>query len=251
MAKISVIIPARLESTRLPGKILQEIGDMPMLQHVWCQTQRMQCANEVYIATDSEKVQKLAQNWGAQVLMTPENCQSGTERIAHVLDQLTGEFIINVQGDEPFIPPTLLDQLAKRLKTKDCDLVTPVRRIETNEALFDPNLVKVVLANDGRALYFSRSPIPYARNTAKNEWISAGDYWAHIGVYGYKRTLLEGYSSLAASHLEKIENLEQLRYLQNGYSIQTIQTDYHPIGVDTAEDLENARKHYKYYIQNS
>ena len=243
--KVSVVIPARLESTRLPGKVLHEIGGKPMLERVWRQVMDMQHADEVMIATDSDTVRDFASKWGAQVVMTSPDCQSGTERIASILDDISGDFILNVQGDEPFIPPDLLDALVMRWKETDCDLVTPIRPIETSDEINDPDLVKVVRALDGRAVYFSRSPVPHARNTPPEEWPQEGVYWGHIGVYGYQRNLLAEYSSLAVSPLETIEKLEQLRFLDHGYCIQTLDTKYCPLGVDTIEDLEKARQHFE------
>ncbi len=243
--KVSVLIPARLESARLPGKILHDIGGKPMLERVWHQTMKMKHADEVMIATDSERVSDTAKEWGAQVIMTSPDCQSGTERIASVLGHISGDFILNVQGDEPFIPPQLLDALVERWRKTHCDLVTPIRQIHSSYEIQDPNLVKVVRARDGRAIYFSRSPVPHARNTPAEKWPEITKYWGHIGVYGYQRNLLEAYPSLPESTLENIEKLEQLRFLDYGYCIQTLETQYAPLGVDTLEDLEKARQHFQ------
>ena len=242
--KFSIVIPARLESSRLPRKILLEIGGEPMLYRVWKQATKMSYCDEIIIATDSQEVFDRARAWGAEVKMTPKDCNSGTERIVSLISELSGDFILNIQGDEPFIPEQLLNALVARWLECNCDVVTPVREITSVDELFDDNLVKVVRAYDGRALYFSRSAIPHARNHVKEEWLSVAQYWAHVGVYGYKREVLLGYASLAESLNEQIERLEQLRLLENGFQIQTLETKYQPIGVDTIDDLQVAREYY-------
>lgn len=238
---ISVVIPARLGSTRLPRKVLLDIGGKPMLRHVWERASAMTLATEVCIATDSDEVAVAAQSWGAQVAMTSPDCASGTERIASLLATLKGDFILNVQGDEPFIPPALLDALVAAWQETGADIVTPVYRITDVQALADPNRVKVVRAGDGRALYFSRSTVPHIRGRPPEHWAESGLHWAHIGVYGYTRPVLEAHAQLSPSALEEAEKLEQLRFLDHGYRIQTVESAYHPLGVDTQEDLERAR----------
>lgn len=238
---VSVIIPARLGSTRLPRKALIDIGGKPMLQHVWEQASKMRKADRVAIATDSEEILERAEAWGATVFMTSPDCQSGTERLASLLSKLDSEFFLNVQGDEPFIQPDLLDSLVQVWENTRCDLVTAVYRIRTHREVLDPNLVKVVRRNDGEAMYFSRSPVPHVRGVPQEQWPTEHTFWAHIGVYGYTRETLARYTELAPGQLEQCEKLEQLRFLEHGMSIQAVETAYEPLGIDTPEDLELAR----------
>lgn len=239
---ITAVIPARLSSSRLPRKVLADIGGRPLIWHVWSRVRQAIEIDEVFIATDSTEVADAATGFGAQVLMTSPDCQSGTERIASVIDRLDGNLILNVQGDEPLIDPKMLDALVDRWQSVSCELITPVFPIKTMEELQSPNVVKVARASDGRALYFSRSPIPYLRDIPTDSWLQHGIFWGHIGVYGYNRTVLANYYELPLSTLEKLEKLEQLRFLEAGYSIQTVETDYRPNSVDIADDLERVRK---------
>jgi len=173
--------------------------------------------------------------------MTSPNCRSGTERIASILDGLKGQFILNVQGDEPFIDPVLLDALVERFANYGGDVVTPVYPIRELATLTNPAVVKVVRGADGRAWYFSRSPIPHVRGVPIEEWPARGLHWGHLGVYGYARSKLAVYATLPESPLEGIEALEQLRFLEAGWRIQTVETDYHVVAIDTLEDLIRAR----------
>ncbi|WOO42156.1 3-deoxy-manno-octulosonate cytidylyltransferase [Rubellicoccus peritrichatus] len=242
MSCVSVVIPARLESTRLPNKVLLEIGGKPMLERVWEQVSQMKSADEVFIATDSGLVAEAAESWGAKVALTSPDCPSGTDRIASILDKLSGDFILNVQGDEPFVPPALLEDLVEAFNQNPCDIVTPVFSIAEGEEILDPNLVKAVRTGSGRALYFSRGAVPHVRGSDHNHWPVEAIHWGHIGVYGYSRDVLAKYPGLSQSPLERVEKLEQLRFLENGFSIQTVVTEYRPIGVDTEEDLIRARE---------
>jgi 3-deoxy-manno-octulosonate cytidylyltransferase (CMP-KDO synthetase) len=238
----TVVIPARLSSSRLPHKVLADIHGHPLIWHVWQRVKQAQMIDQVFITTDSDEVKQAAEAFGAQVLMTSPECQSGTERIASVLGLLDGDLTLNVQGDEPLVDPLMLDMLVERWQSFPCDLITPVFAIKTTEELQSPNVVKVARASDGRALYFSRSPIPFLRDLPFDSWLQHGTFWGHIGVYGYSREVLAHYYDLANSPLEKMEKLEQLRFLEAGYNIQTIETDYRPNSVDIAEDLERVRQ---------
>lgn len=238
----SVVIPARLASTRLAGKVLLDLNGWPVLRHVWERVRLMRRADEVVIATDSEEVAAMAAGWGAVCELTSASCRSGTERIVELLSRLRGDFILNVQGDEPAIDPGLLDELVERAAVTGADLVTAVAPLADAVALHSPDRVKVVRALDGRAIYFSRSPVPFLRGVAPAEWLSSGrQYWCHIGVYGYTRAVLEAYRELPVSPLEEMECLEQLRFVDAGYCFQTVETGYHPVAIDTAADLEAAR----------
>ncbi|MDR2513542.1 MAG: 3-deoxy-manno-octulosonate cytidylyltransferase [Puniceicoccales bacterium] len=241
---IIVAIPARLASTRLPRKVLLDLGGKPVVQHVWERASQMRLASRVVILADSEELANTAQNFGAEVILTPPECPSGTARLASALEKLPGNFFLNVQGDEPCIEPTLLDALATRWHDTQCELVTAVSRIHDTTRLQNPNVVKVVRGESGQALYFSRSPVPYRRGLSMEKWLddNSTPYWAHIGVYGYTRKTLASYPALPPTRLEVIESLEQLRFIEHGKIFQTVETNYHPIAIDTAEDLENARK---------
>ena len=238
---ITAIIPARLASTRLPNKLLLDLEGKPVLQRVWEQVVQAAAVDAVHIATDAEQIAEQARSWGASVYMTSPECVSGTHRIASLLDQIEGTFFLNVQGDEPFIEPKLLDGLIHLWQQQQCDWVTAISRIQDSAALKDSNLVKAVIAQDGRALYFSRSPIPFVRDVDPDDWPNHHAYWGHIGVYGYTRGLLEKYPTLPPSPLETVEKLEQLRFLEYSFSGYTLVTDYQPIGIDTEADLETAR----------
>ena len=241
MSSVTLCIPARIASTRLPRKVLLDLGGKPVVQHVWERARQVRQADRVVLLTDSEEVATVARGFGAEVLMTDPACPSGTARMASVIDRLPGDFFLNVQGDEPFIQPELLDGLITRWQETRCPLVTAVSRIATAERLLAPSVVKVVRAENGEAIYFSRSPIPHLRGVDPAEWVARRDYWVHIGVYGYDRATLAGYAQLRATELEATESLEQLRFLAHGKTFQTVVTDYHPVAIDTPEDLAVAR----------
>ncbi|MEK8018494.1 MAG: 3-deoxy-manno-octulosonate cytidylyltransferase [Candidatus Parabeggiatoa sp.] len=237
--KAIVVIPARLASSRLPNKVLADIGGYPMLWHVYHRCLQASRASEVHIATDSEKVAEVVQSWGGKVWMTDSNCASGTERIVSILEQLEGDIIVNVQGDLPLIEPAIIDQLIDGFQktTPLPDIITPVCPIE-DDKIFDPNLVKVTRQHDGYALYFSRHPIPYLRDEKPENWSKSTPFFGHIGIYAYRREVLEAYHSFPTSPLEEAEKLEQLRFLQAGKRILTLMTAHYPISVDTQADLE-------------
>jgi 3-deoxy-manno-octulosonate cytidylyltransferase (CMP-KDO synthetase) len=240
--KAAVVIPARLASSRLPGKVLADIAGHPMLWHVYhrcCQASR---PASIHIATDAEAVADQVRSWGGQVWMTDPDCASGTERIVSILPQLDADVIVNVQGDEPRVDPAVIDQVIAAFEsvTPQPDIVTPAYRLD-GDRIFNTNKVKLVRRHDGYALYFSRSPIPHVRDVEPNEWSTATHYWGHIGIYGYRRQVLEQYGSMPPSPLEQAEKLEQLRFMEAGRSIYTFETDYHSTPVDTPADLELVR----------
>ncbi len=238
----TVVIPARLASTRLPRKVLLDLGGKPVIQHVWEKVSQMKRARAVVIATDSDEVVAAAKAFGADVRLTSPQCRNGTERLVELMQGgLEGDFFLNVQGDEPFIAPVLLDSLVLRREQTACDLVTAVYAIKEAKQLQDPNLVKVARAQDGHAIYFSRSPIPYLRGEPIESWCQKRPYWGHLGVYGYSRKALEIYPTLEIGGVESAESLEQLRFLEKNMSFQTVETDYHAVAIDTPEDLEHAR----------
>ena len=241
---VTVTIPARLASTRFPRKVLLDLAGKPILQHVWERACQMRTAARVVILADGEEIATAARNFGATVLTTPPECPSGTARLASAINALPGDFFLNIQGDEPCIAPQLLDLMVARWHDTRCELVTAVTRITDSAKLTNSNVVKVVRVHDGRALYFSRSPVPHRRGLAVENWLddATTPYWAHIGVYGYTRATVEAYAALPVTRLEQIESLEQLRFIEHGKTFQTVETNYHPVAIDTAGDLEIARK---------
>ena len=238
---VTLAIPARLASTRLPRKVLLDLGGKPVVQHVWERARRSKRADRVVLLTDAEEVAAVARGFGAEVVMTDPACPNGTFRLASVLDRIPGDFFINVQGDEPFIEPDLIDALADRHAATGCGLVTAVTRLASAERLMADSVVKVVRAENGEALYFSRSPVPHLRGAPPAEWTSRRAYWGHLGIYGYDRATLARYPSLPATELEVCESLEQLRFIAHGFRFQTVETSYHPVAIDTPEDLGRAR----------
>ncbi|WP_447553148.1 3-deoxy-manno-octulosonate cytidylyltransferase [Vreelandella sp. EE22] len=243
----TVVIPARFASSRLPGKPLLEIANDPMVVHVWrraCQSE----ASRVVVATDDERIRKALEPHGAEVMMTRAEHPSGTDRLAEVasLLGLDGDaLVVNVQGDEPLIPPSLINQVARGLADDpDAAIATLAEPISDVETLFNPNVVKVARAHSGRALYFSRAPIPWDREQfGRKPGLLETDAWLrHIGIYAYRASFLNAYKNMAPSQLEQLEQLEQLRALQHGYAIQVaLACEQNPAGVDTLEDLAKVR----------
>lgn len=241
--KSIVIIPARLASSRLPGKILADIDGHPMLWHVYQRCLQATKPAEIHIATDSEEIASAARSWGAKVWMTSPDCASGTERIASVIDRLDADFIVNVQGDQPLLEPSIIDRTIETFENTNPlpDIVTPACDL-SEKGIFDPNVVKMVKNHAGYAMYFSRSPIPYVRDEDEEKWFQSTKFWGHVGIYGYKRQVLEDYPLLPASALESAEKLEQLRFLEAGKTIMTFVTDHHGISVDAQWQLDFVRE---------
>ena len=240
--KIVAVVPARLGGKRMPRKVLAPLNGRPVLWHAWNHARGCELVDEVYVVTDSEEIRSVVQSWGGDVLMTSSKCRSGTERIATVLEQIGGDFIVNVQADEPLVTSGLIEQLIRDWLVERPPIVTPVYRITQQNELSDANVVKVVRAEDGRAIYFSRHAVPFLRDVAFDDWLETNDYWGHIGVYGYRRDVLEDYLDLPVSHAEKSESLEQLRFLGAGYPIRTLEVSCPAIGINCPEDLERARQ---------
>ncbi len=241
-----VVIPARYASTRLEGKPLLDIAGKPMVVRVAEQAIKSG-ANEVIIATDFKKILDAAEVNGIKAVMTRVTHTSGTDRIAEVAQQLNwadDEIVVNVQGDEPLIEPSLIAEVAAHLaKSKDAVMATACHPIHDEASLLNPNIVKVVMDINGNALYFSRSPIPYPRDDAHKANIHA---LRHIGIYAYRVGFLKKYAQLTVTELEKIESLEQLRVLYHGYKIGVTITKNAPAsGVDTQEDLDFVRSAFK------
>ena len=245
----SVIIPARFASSRLPGKPLADIAGKPMIQHVF-EKARQSGASRVIIATDNKNVAQVAKDFGAEVCMTAKHHNSGTERLAEVVEKLAiadDEIIVNIQGDEPLIPPRIVRQVAENLANFKVNMASLAVKIQEPQELFNPNVVKVLTDKNGYVLYFSRSAIPYDRDQFMNlqepEKAQLADvYWRHIGIYAYRAGFIKQYVQWAPTELENLEKLEQLRVLWNGERIHVELAQEAPeVGVDTAEDLEKVR----------
>jgi len=240
--KVLAVIPARFASTRFPGKIIAPLAGKPLVQHVYERTLRARHVNDALVATDDPKVVQALQPFGTKVLMTRADHISGTDRIAEVAAQVDADVLVNVQGDEPLIEPdTIDDAIAPLLDDPRLPMATARHRITQPDQINNPNVVKVVCDEQGRALYFSRSPIPYIRDE-QDRTPSPDCYWQHIGLYVYRREFVMKYAKMPQTPLEKLEKLEQLRVLENGYPIAVVTTTYHCIGVDTQADLEHVRK---------
>ena len=242
MHRCSIVIPARIASTRLPGKMLKSLGGKPVVQHVIERTQKVRNCQAVYVVTDSNEIVQLARSLGVTGLLTSPECRSGTERIVSVLNQIKGDWIFNVQGDEPFVDIDLLESMIEYAYDTQTAILTPIYRLKSIEEVLNPNIVKVVRDTNNFALYFSRSPIPFVRDIPKEEWLQHTTFWGHLGIYGYPRTVLEKYFYLSQNPLEKAESLEQLRFLSKGIRIFTCESQNRSVAIDTAEDLALAEK---------
>ena len=242
-ADIVGVIPARYASSRLPGKPLLDIGGKPMIQWVVEGVSRASMLTRVLVATDDERVRACVEDFGGEVMMTPEDLPSGTDRVAYVARELDGEIVVNVQGDEPFIEPRAVDTLvALLMEDASASMGTLVCPLRDREDLTNPTVAKVVVDGQGYALYFSRSPIPFLRDSeSQDDWISNHGYFKHVSVYGYRKDFLHRYAQHGTTPLEGAEKLEQLRALEMGCRIRVAETDYISFGVDTPEDLEKAR----------
>lgn len=231
-----IVIPARYESTRLPGKPLLEISGRSLIRLVYERASESRLKDSVIIATDDERIMSAASSFGAHAVMTSASCKSGTDRVFEAVKDRDADVIINVQGDEPFIRPDMIDLLFSVLENESLDVATLCAPVADDNEYSNPNTVKVVLDKNGFALYFSRSPIPYVRHGMSRPML-----YKHIGIYGFKRDFLKRFVSLPKSRLEEAESLEQLRILENGYRIKVLTTHYNGFGIDTMEDLERAR----------
>lgn len=242
-----VIIPARYDSTRFPGKPLSLLRGKTLIQHVYENSKGAKLINDIIVATDSELIFENVLSFGGKVVMTDRRHNSGTDRIAEVAESMDCDIVVNVQADEPLIRPEMVDDVISLLDDKRASIGTLIKSITDIEEVLNPNVVKVVFDKDGFALYFSRSPIPYIRD----EWedlsrltndVSRFTVFKHIGIYSYRREVLLSFSRMEQTELEKIERLEQLRALENGMKIKVKETFYETIGVDTPEDLERVER---------
>lgn len=240
MMKVLGIIPARFASTRFPGKPLVDIDGKTMIQRVWEQAGKS-ALDELVVATDNTEIYNHVVAFGGQACMTKESHVSGTDRCYEALELLAKRFdyVINIQGDEPFIDPEQINLLIRVLDGKT-EIATLIKSITNAETLFNPNIVKVVTATTGDALYFSRATVPYLRNTPKEDWLSSYTFYKHIGMYAYRCDILEAITKLPVASLETAESLEQLRWLTHGYKIKVVETNIETIGIDAPADIERA-----------
>ena len=244
--KILGLIPARYASSRFPGKPLADIGGKPMIQRVYEQAKKV--LPTVCVATDDERIRAAVETFGGKVVMTSDKHKSGTDRCAEALDiiesQLNTKFdaVLNIQGDEPFIEPEQIRTLADMFDRNEVEIATLVKKAECKADVFNPNKPKVVVANDGKALYFSRQAIPYLRGVDETEWTEKYEFYNHIGLYGYRADVLRRLTKLPQGILERAESLEQLRWLENGFAIYVSRTELESLSVDTPDDLEELRR---------
>jgi 3-deoxy-manno-octulosonate cytidylyltransferase (CMP-KDO synthetase) len=235
------IIPARYESTRYPGKPLIQIQGKSMIQRVYEQSKASKKVAKVLVATDDARIFDHVQSFGGEVVMTRKDHPSGTDRCMEALQQAGEkyEYVINIQGDEPFIDPSQIDLLASLLDGQT-ELATLMIEVDSEEVLFDKGEVKVVYNSGMEALYFSRTPIPFLKNKPEKEWHLCHKYYRHVGLYGYRKDVLEKITRLPPSPLEIAESLEQLRWLENGFQIKLAVTSFDSHCIDTPEDVEKA-----------
>ena len=234
------IIPARYASSRFPGKPLIDIKGKSMIQRVYQQAAKSKLLHKVVVATDDEKIFNHVKNFGGEVVMTASDHPSGTDRCWDALQQLEEDYqyVINIQGDEPFIEPAQIDELATVLKDGSIELATQMIAVDNYEILFDKGEVKIVLNKNNEALYFSRMVIPFIKGVDEQEWHQYHQYFRHVGMYAYRKDILEKITTLPVSSLERAESLEQLRWIENGFTIKCVVTKYESHCIDMPEDVE-------------
>lgn len=237
---IWAVIPARYAAMRLPGKPLARIAGKPMIQRVWERVSKATRIAKVVVATDDERIRSAVQSFGGEAIMTRSNHMNGTSRIAEVAASSRADIFLNIQGDEPLIAPEAVDTLAKCIASEESVVLATLAVALKNPAdIMDPNICKVVLDFDGDALYFSRAPIPWVRDTAGKVH---AQHWKHLGLYAYRRDVLLEYETLPPGELERLEQLEQLRWLENGYKIRVAETAHDSVSVDVPEDIPRVEK---------
>jgi 3-deoxy-manno-octulosonate cytidylyltransferase (CMP-KDO synthetase) len=241
--RIIGVIPSRYASTRFPGKPLADIGGKPMIQRVYEQAKKSKRLSDVIVATDDQRIFDFVSTFGGSAMMTDANHQNGTERCAEVARTHSADYYINIQGDEPFIHPEQIDALAELLDG-ETQLGTLVKKLTDASLLDNPNTMKVVFNKRMEALYFSRNCVPYIRDAAKETWLDRHTFYKHIGIYAYRSDVLQAITKLEMSSLEKAENLEQLRWLENGYQIKLALTEHETIGIDAPEDVQRALNYH-------
>lgn len=245
--KVLGIIPARYASTRFPGKPLAMIAGKPMIQHVYEGVQGIGALSDVVVATDDDRIADCVRSFGGNVVMTQTTHRSGTDRCGEVVEQYMAQgkvydVVVNIQGDEPNVEHSQIETLIKCFDNKTTKIATLKKQISSKEELFSPNVVKVVCDKSGKAIYFSRFAIPYQRGINENEWLNRHNYYKHIGIYAYRSRVLSRLIQLEQSELEISESLEQLRWIENGFSIKVEETLIENIAIDTPEDLLKIEK---------
>ncbi|MGC2420292.1 MAG: 3-deoxy-manno-octulosonate cytidylyltransferase [Candidatus Acidiferrales bacterium] len=239
-AQVLAVIPARHASSRFPGKALAPIAGRPMIQHVVERLRRAQLVSRVVVATDDAGIQKAVESFGGEAILTRADHRTGTDRVAEVALHNPAEIYVNVQGDEPLIDPETVDALVSALlEDPSVQIATPCTAIMQRNDIMDPNIVKVTRDFDGNALYFSRAPIPWVRATTEK---IAARHWKHLGLYAFRRDALLEFPTLPPGALERIEQLEQLRWLENGFRIGVVETEYDAVSVDVPADIERVEK---------
>lgn len=236
--KVVGVIPSRMASSRFPGKPLVDIGGKTMIQRVYEQACKSESLDKVFVATDHDEILNEVKRFGGEVKMTSSKHENGTSRCLDLVKQLDADYdvVVNIQGDEPFIAPSDINTLIACFDNKETQIATLAKKIEIEEEINNPTVVKIVFDNQKRSLYFSRAGIPYNNDSLTR------NYYKHIGIYAYRRSVLEELVQLPVSTLEMSEKLEQLRWLDNGYNIQVDFTEHESNSVDTPEDLENLKK---------
>ena len=239
--KVIGIIPSRYASTRFPSKPLAMIKGKTMIQRVWEQAWKSKL-DAVVVATDDMRIADEVLKFGGQYVLTDPNHRSGTDRCREALYMVEGQYdaVVNIQGDEPFIDPAQINQVIELIGRDDTQLASLAKRIEDEDELFSPNVVKVVMDKQGNALYFSRNPIPFMRNLDRDKWLQKGEFYKHIGLYAYKTETLCQIAEMQSTKLEMAESLEQLRWLENGLRIRMGITQLESLSIDTQEDYEKA-----------
>jgi 3-deoxy-manno-octulosonate cytidylyltransferase (CMP-KDO synthetase) len=231
------VIPARYKATRFEGKVLALLEGKPVIQHVYEAAKESSSLDDLIVATDDERIKAAVEEFGGKAALTSVDHQTGTDRLTEVVNPLDVKIVVNIQGDEPFIHHSIIGELVAALRADDdIPMATAIKKIDDMDELTNPNIVKTVIDREGFALYFSRSPIPFARNTAPK------CYYKHLGIYAYTKDFLFTYTNLPKTELEKAESLEQLRALEHGYKIKTVETNLDTIGIDTPADLEKAKQ---------
>jgi 3-deoxy-manno-octulosonate cytidylyltransferase (CMP-KDO synthetase) len=242
--RILGIIPARYASSRFPGKPLADICGKSMIQRVYEQAKKALTLSDVVVATDDSRIEAHVLAFGGNVIRTAATHESGTDRCAEVISLSTDfDAVINIQGDEPLINPEQIDLLGQKLSDEGVSIATLIKRIRSQEELHNSNTPKVVCGLNGQAIYFSRQAIPHVRAVEESQWLDNGTFYKHIGIYGYQTATLKQLAALHPTPLEQTECLEQLRWLENGYTIHTVETTLETQAVDTPEDLEKIIHH--------
>jgi 3-deoxy-manno-octulosonate cytidylyltransferase (CMP-KDO synthetase) len=246
--KILGIIPARYASTRFPGKPLTIINGKSMIQRVYEQSLKSGLLSDVVVATDDQRIFEAVVAFGGKVMMTSSEHNSGTDRCCEIVEKIGNQYdaVVNIQGDEPFINPEQINQIATLISSEESQIASLCKPIKNEDELFDENVVKVVFDNKGKALYFSRQTIPFLRKADKNakSWMEARTFYKHIGIYAYKVEVLKKIAAVKQSELELAECLEQLRWLENSYTIMMGITEFESYSIDTPQDVEKCLKFF-------